>query len=247
MASVVHWSKIGNVQLKDNWHRGQASSPDGVVRQIFNGTCLGMLGLTGFECQFPRSQGRHDSANLMIRHSCIYITHQDRKAASCPQKFTYTRHHLQYTHYDSRSGGCPIGHHSTRGQYLECSSSDCKIFSSLHWCIQFKPLVQITVSRSLDEVMDCHRRIHRPIWRSPHWSVPPFFRIIYWLNLFYCKGILSACELLEQLAHDRVIPRLFLKPFPVTGSLYVSVLMFMAFSGLLYGSAGANLVVISQM
>jgi amino acid transporter len=60
-------------------------------------------------------------------------------------------------------------------------------------------------------------------------------------------GILSACELLEQLAHHRVIPKIFLRGLPKTKSPYVSVLSFIAFSGVLYASAGANLTVISQM
>lgn len=60
-------------------------------------------------------------------------------------------------------------------------------------------------------------------------------------------GILSACELLDQLALHRVIPHLFLKLIPRTGSPYISVLSFVVFSGMLYATAGANLVVVSEM
>ncbi|KAG5729852.1 hypothetical protein E4T56_gene13717 [Termitomyces sp. T112] len=60
-------------------------------------------------------------------------------------------------------------------------------------------------------------------------------------------GILSACELLEQLALHRVLPNLFLRAMPKTQSLYVSVLSFTVFSLVLYVSAGASLNVISQM
>lgn len=60
-------------------------------------------------------------------------------------------------------------------------------------------------------------------------------------------GILSACDLLQQLALHRVVPRLFLAVVPRTGAPYVSMLAFTAFSGLLYGTAGASLVIVSEM
>jgi len=51
VASIVAWAKAGNSLLKDNWATGRSISPShGVVRQIFNGFCIGVLGLTGFEC-----------------------------------------------------------------------------------------------------------------------------------------------------------------------------------------------------
>lgn len=50
ICSSVHWGKIGTTQLKENWQIGQAPSSSAVASQIFNGFCLGMLGLTGFEC-----------------------------------------------------------------------------------------------------------------------------------------------------------------------------------------------------
>lgn len=60
-------------------------------------------------------------------------------------------------------------------------------------------------------------------------------------------GITSACELLAQLAHDHVLPRAFLAAFPYTKALYVSILSFVGFSGAIYASTGANLVVVSKM
>lgn len=60
-------------------------------------------------------------------------------------------------------------------------------------------------------------------------------------------GILSACELLSQLAHDRVIPQAFLRTLPKTGAPYVAVVSFIAFSGALYASAGAELNIVSKM
>lgn len=53
IASIVHWGRTGNDQLKANWHQGtseHSSSPSSILKQVYFGVCLGMLGLTGFEC-----------------------------------------------------------------------------------------------------------------------------------------------------------------------------------------------------
>jgi uncharacterized membrane protein YfcA len=50
VASVVAWGRVGNTQLHENWTAGQAASGREIVCQVFNGTCIGMLGLTGFGC-----------------------------------------------------------------------------------------------------------------------------------------------------------------------------------------------------
>ena len=59
-------------------------------------------------------------------------------------------------------------------------------------------------------------------------------------------GILSACELLGQLALHRIIPSAFLSLAPRTGSPYVSILSFVTFGGLLYATASSSLVIISS-
>lgn len=53
-ASSYHWSQTGIGQLRSNWEQGTStgSSASSVVKQIYYGTCLGMLGLTGFECMY---------------------------------------------------------------------------------------------------------------------------------------------------------------------------------------------------
>jgi len=63
IASTVEWGQIGNRQLKINWNSGQASSASVIARQIFNGFCIGMLGLTGYECAF----GARHAACLRFR------------------------------------------------------------------------------------------------------------------------------------------------------------------------------------
>lgn len=53
IASVIHWGGIGNSQLKANWNLGRVSTGTStaiVSHQMYYGICLGMLGLTGFEC-----------------------------------------------------------------------------------------------------------------------------------------------------------------------------------------------------
>ncbi|KAF8209042.1 hypothetical protein K438DRAFT_257226 [Mycena galopus ATCC 62051] len=49
IASSVHWARTRNVQLHQNWIDG-APTYTAVARQLFNGFCLGMLGLTRIEC-----------------------------------------------------------------------------------------------------------------------------------------------------------------------------------------------------
>lgn len=54
IVSCVHWGQTGIGQLKTNWEHGRATtntSVSSVARQIYYGICLGMLGLTGFECK----------------------------------------------------------------------------------------------------------------------------------------------------------------------------------------------------
>lgn len=60
-------------------------------------------------------------------------------------------------------------------------------------------------------------------------------------------GIASACELLAELAHDHVLPRTFLAALPYTGALYVAIISFVGFSGVIYASTGADLIVVSKM
>lgn len=51
IASIIAWSKNGNAQIRQNWEDGRrGTSAASVAREIFNGVCIGVLGLTGFEC-----------------------------------------------------------------------------------------------------------------------------------------------------------------------------------------------------
>ncbi|KAL5497753.1 hypothetical protein ACEPAH_2684 [Sanghuangporus vaninii] len=50
IAALVAWIRHGNSIIHSNWIEGQPGSSSGIAHQIFNGVCLGMLGMTGFEC-----------------------------------------------------------------------------------------------------------------------------------------------------------------------------------------------------
>jgi hypothetical protein len=83
------------------------------------------------------------------------------------------------------------------------------------------------------------------LWWCSHRYVPS--KVFTTILLFFQTGILGAGELLEQLAHDRVLPTLFLAKLPLTGARHVAVLAFGAFAGAVYASSGADLGIVSKM
>jgi hypothetical protein len=48
VASFVHWGKEGNTVIAENW-KAAPSGGTHIARSIFNGICIGLLGVTGFE------------------------------------------------------------------------------------------------------------------------------------------------------------------------------------------------------
>ena len=52
VAGVVEWGRQGNATLFANWHAGQPQSSSEIAKQIFQGICIGFLGVTGFESAF---------------------------------------------------------------------------------------------------------------------------------------------------------------------------------------------------
>jgi len=47
---IIRWGQIGNSQLIDNWHNFVPPSLNEIIKQVFFGFCIGLLGTTGFEC-----------------------------------------------------------------------------------------------------------------------------------------------------------------------------------------------------
>ncbi|KAJ7165478.1 hypothetical protein C8R43DRAFT_211564 [Mycena crocata] len=71
MAAAVHWRRSGSVQLRANWLGGQAPDWVALARQLFNGLCIGMLGLTGIECaclsrflSLPSQSGKRNGTKI---------------------------------------------------------------------------------------------------------------------------------------------------------------------------------------
>jgi len=50
LAAIVGWARTGNGVIAGNWSAGQPGSASAVARAIFDGVCIGTLGMTGFEC-----------------------------------------------------------------------------------------------------------------------------------------------------------------------------------------------------
>ena len=51
IASAVAWAHQGNSRINENWTVGRSSlNTATMVKEVFNGVCIGILGLTGFEC-----------------------------------------------------------------------------------------------------------------------------------------------------------------------------------------------------
>jgi hypothetical protein len=105
LASVVEWRRIGNVQLKANWIAARPKSTKEIVRQLFNGFCMGVLGLTGFECShFIHSSSAHIDDEAKIRYSGLRIFNQARAhLPSRLEKSTFARHRVKLYHRVSSS------------------------------------------------------------------------------------------------------------------------------------------------
>ncbi|KAF9260746.1 AAAP amino acid permease [Marasmius fiardii PR-910] len=191
IAGIVQWGRVGNTQISANWHAVPVTSAGGVVRQLFKGFCLGVLGLTGFEC-VPS-----------------YVGH-------------------------IKPGRLPL------------------VLRNLHY-----PAILITVIMSLLSLALIP--LETILGGANVLSVLAEMCVGKWLRIWIVvdamivlcggvlTGILSACELFAQLAHDRILPRFVLRGFPLSGAPYISVISFIGFCGIIYATTGANLSVVSKM
>lgn len=79
VASVVNWARMGNTQLKQNWSQGMAehsgTSVTSILKQVYFGVCLGMLGLTGFECEscFFQKSKTQVLTPFSIRYTLLHL------------------------------------------------------------------------------------------------------------------------------------------------------------------------------
>ncbi|KAF7375410.1 Aaap amino acid permease [Mycena sanguinolenta] len=191
IAASVHWARTGNAQLQRNWAEGQPPTRTAIAHQLFNGFCLGMLGLTGVEC------------------TPSYI------GAIKPGRFPLV----------------------LRNVHLPAIVLNTIMITLV---LATVPLEQVISGANVLSVL-------------AGMSAGPWLRrwIVVDATVVLCggvlTGILSACELFEQLARDRVVPQMLLRVLPFSGAPYISVLVFTAISAILYASAGASLSVLSKM
>ncbi|KAJ3877659.1 AAAP amino acid permease [Lentinula edodes] len=191
IAGAVHWANIGNGQIIENWHNGKASSASEVAKQIFNGFCLGMLGLTGFEC-IPAYIARIKPGRLPLV--------------------------LRNLHYPAIVLNCVL----------------------MTLVLAIVPLESILQGDNILSLL-----AEKTIGKGMRSFIVVNAIIVLCGGVL--TGILSACELLEQLTLDRMIPKSFSRTMPVTNSPYISVISFIAFSAAIYASTGAQLSIVSKM
>ncbi len=130
IVALIHWHKIGIQQLTDNWNLWRATSStstSGIAKQIYFGICLGMLGLTGFECMSPHGRFIASLVKLTgyFRHPVVRVAHQ---AGEVPFGFTqpsYTGNRAEYG-VDAHSISSDTHGRDPRGsECLECSGPSC--------------------------------------------------------------------------------------------------------------------------
>ncbi|KAF5383499.1 hypothetical protein D9757_006168 [Collybiopsis confluens] len=191
VAAVVHWAEIGNNQIIQNWHDGKARTASEVAKHIFNGFCLGMLGLTGFEC-IPAYIARIKPGRLPLV--------------------------LRNLHYPAIVLNCVL-------------------------------MTLVLAILPLEIILEGNNVLSLLAEKSVNKALRIFiaFDAIIVLCGGVLTGILSACELLDQLALDRLIPGIFTNVMPLTKAPYVSILSFIAFGGVIYASTGARLNIVSKI
>ncbi|TDL27804.1 hypothetical protein BD410DRAFT_893978 [Rickenella mellea] len=191
VTTLVAWMRAGNSQLHDNWISAQPGSASAVARQVFNGICIGMLGLTGFEC--------------------------------CPDYASTVK----------------------RGKYPN-------VLRNIHWpaILLNAPLMLLILAVLPMPTINGGANVLSLLAEKAggRWlRIWVVVDAVVVLSAGVLTGILSACALLERLAHDRAVPQIFAKRMPLTGSHAVAIFAFTVLCGVLYASAGANAVIISKM
>ncbi|KNZ72511.1 hypothetical protein J132_02938 [Termitomyces sp. J132] len=208
VSSLLHLGTTGSQQLRDNWNSRSPSSPSSIWQQVFYGICLGMLGLTGFECALNN----------------FYLIFRRIEALEGTPSYIGR---IKEGHYPLVLRNLHLPAIALNGTIMVLVLANVPLETVLGGANVLSVLAQTTAGRWLR------------IW------------IVIDATVVLCggvlTGILSACELLEQLAFHRILPEFFCLKLPITESPYVSVFSFVAFCGMLYASAGASLSMVSQM
>lgn len=129
ITTSIHWGQIGTQQLSTNWALGRSrtgTDVSAIAKQIFYGICLGMLGLTGFECKSLLYENSLMLPLLTIygRHTRVRFTHQTPQISSRASQPAYSCHIFEHDHYDIGPCCYPSRHDSGRSQCTQCACSN---------------------------------------------------------------------------------------------------------------------------
>ncbi|KAG8777012.1 hypothetical protein FRC12_000579 [Ceratobasidium sp. 428] len=190
IASIVAWARTGMDVMRSNWELRPTTASD-IARSIFNGVCIGFLGVTGFECTPSYIRDiKPDAYGPTLRNLLIMALF-----LNAPLML------LVYALLPSETilGGANV----------------------------LSILAEVSVGRPLRilVVVDCVLVLAGGVF----------------------AGVITGCRLIESIAHERIIPSVFLTPLPITGAAYVTVGLFLAISIVVYASSGFSLVTVSTM
>ncbi|KAF7291283.1 AAAP amino acid permease [Mycena indigotica] len=213
------------VVLGANWRMGNAGlGPRGVVRQLFDGFCLGMLGLTGLECKLSPYTG----SLIALAHYLPGVPSYTPFFASAPSSSkqattsTFSRV-LRNLHYPAIV--------LTTGMMLLVLA-----------LVPLGELLTVNGGSSGNLLSLLANRAGGRWLRT---------LVVIDATVVLCggvlTGILSACQLCEQLAKDRILPSMFFSTLPFTQAPYVSIILFTILCAAFYASGGMSTTVVSKM
>ena len=135
IASIVHWGRYGNDQLKRNWAQGLAEHAGGsaasILKQVYFGVCLGMLGLTGFECTSLAHGGILLSDQQLYRHTVLHLSNQGWQISCSLPESPHPCYPLQHLANDASHCHDSLRRGAKRGKRSQCvgSNGECRLNS----------------------------------------------------------------------------------------------------------------------
>ncbi|CAE7052581.1 unnamed protein product [Rhizoctonia solani] len=190
VGAAVAWARAGMGILRDNWDL-RPTSGTGIAHSIFNGVCIGFLGVTGFECTpayirniKPNSYGP-TLRNLLIMALFLNAPLMLFVYALLPN--------------ETILGGANV----------------------------LSVLAETAIGRPMRivVVVDCLLVLSGGVF----------------------AGLVTGCRLIESLAYERVLPQIFLRHLPITGTAYMPVLSFFVLCLVVYASSAFSLATVSTM
>ncbi|CAE6422935.1 unnamed protein product [Rhizoctonia solani] len=190
IGAAVAWAHTGMEVLHDNW-KLRPTNGTRIARSIFDGVCIGFLGVTGFECTPAYIQNiKPNSYGPTLRNLLVMALFLNAPL----MLFVYAL----------------LPH--------ETILSGANVLSVLAEVAIGRPM-RIVI------VVDC----------------------ILILSGGVFAGLVTGCRLVESLAHERVLPQIFLHQLPLTGTAYMPVLLFLVLCIVVYASSAFSLATVSTM